>query len=274
VRLNSTRSWVLFVAGLTTILLSAGVVLYAPVRRWMTPSAAAAVPIIGSDPAPWPTSTTPAPTSTSPLVTAPAEEQPTYPEVGGGTYRIAPGDPTIVGRRGELLRYRVAVEKDIAHLDILAFADTVAATYGAAQGWTAGGQWRFQRVGPGEPADFVLYLVTPGTRDSLCQEGYDRYTSCRNGDRVVLNVARWAHGVPAYGASLAVYREYMINHETGHRLGFGHELCPGTHDLAPVMQQQTLGLHGCVANAWPYPDGRSYHGVFGAYPDLPPRAQP
>src|SRR5262249_9528489 len=159
---------------------------------------------------------------------------------------------SIVGRRGQLLRYRVAVETDITGLDIDAFAAMVASTYGDAEGWTAGGQWRFQRVGPGQAADFVLYLVTPATRDVLCQEGYDRYTSCRNGDRVVLNVARWVHGVPAYGAPLADYRQYMINHETGHFLGFGHELCPGRGRLAPVMQQQTLGLHGCVANSWPF----------------------
>jgi hypothetical protein len=191
----------------------------------------------------------------------------TYPEVGHQHYTVASGPGPVVGHAGELLRYRVEVETDISHLDATAFADLVEQTYAAPQGWTAGGQWRLQRVGADQPADFVLYLVTPATRDVLCQDGYDRYTSCRKDDRVVLNVARFVLGVPDYGAPLSVYRQYMINHETGHRLYFGHELCPGPGRLAPVMQQQTLGLHGCRPNPWPYPDGHdAYHGVSGSYP--------
>jgi hypothetical protein len=263
VRLNSTRAWALFLVGLTTVLVSATIELYEPVHRWFTPPAAAALPPALVNPVP--SGPSPSPTA-SPQVTPSPETPVTYPEVGGLRYRIAPGDPRIVGRSGQLLRYRVAVETDITGLDIDAFDDIVSATYGDAQGWTAGGQWRFQRVGAGQAADFVLYLVTPATRDVLCAEGYDRYTSCRNGDRVVLNVARWVHGVPAYGAPLADYRQYMINHETGHFLGFGHELCPGRGRPAPVMQQQTLGLHGCVANSWPFLGGRPYHGVSGNYP--------
>ena len=70
-------------------------------------------------------------------------------------------------------------------------------------------------------------------------------------------MARWVKGVPRYGASLTTYRRYVVNHEVGHRLGHGHERCPGRGRPAPVMQQQTLGLHGCTANASPYREGRA-----------------
>ena len=127
-------------------------------------------------------------------------------------------------------------------------------------------------MGPGNTADFTVYLATPGTRDALCAGTPDGYTSCRNGDRVVLNVARWAKGVPGFGAPLTTYRQYMINHEVGHRLGYGHERCPGRGEPAPVMQQQTLGMHGCVANPWPYLRGARWAGGSGAYEDaVPPR---
>jgi hypothetical protein len=101
----------------------------------------------------------------------------------------------------------------------------------------------------------------------LCGDGYDRYTSCRNGNRVVINLARWARGVPHYGAPLDLYRTYAVNHEVGHLLGFGHQLCPAPGGPAPLMQQQTLGLHGCAANPWPYLDGRLYSGPAGVYRD-------
>ena len=70
----------------------------------------------------------------------------------------------------------------------------------------------------------------------------------------MINADRYLGGVGGYGAPLSVYRAYAVNHEVGHRLGKQHVSCPGGGQLAPVMQQQTISLQGCVANAWPYPD--------------------
>ncbi|MET8092510.1 DUF3152 domain-containing protein [Micromonospora sp. NPDC005220] len=198
-----------------------------------------------------------------------------YPATGGNRWSVAPGEKT-PGRAtaGRLLRYRVAVERDIRGLPAADIATAITTTLNDPRGWTAGGAWRLRRVGAGEPTDFTIYLATPGTRDTLCQDAPDAYTSCRNGGRVVLNVARWVKGVPGYGASLDTYRQYMVNHEVGHKLGYGHERCPGRGRSAPVMQQQTLGLHGCTANAWPYPKGEvRYSGPVGAYDDEIPRRE-
>jgi hypothetical protein len=181
-----------------------------------------------------------------------------FPVDGSGDWLVAKGRSAVAGRSGRLLRYRVAVERDISGLDVDQFAARVSGILADPRSWTAGGTWRLQRVGPGQPRDFTIYLATPATRDRLCAMGYDRYTSCRNGNSVVLNVDRWVHAVPRY--DVETYRTYLVNHETGHRLGHGHDRCPGKGEPAPIMQQQTLGLHGCLPNPWPYLDGRFYRG--------------
>ncbi|MEU4196513.1 DUF3152 domain-containing protein [Kribbella sp. NPDC026611] len=200
-----------------------------------------------------------------------SDEVITYPAAGNRSYSVLPAVPGVIGTGGRVMRFQIGIEGGIEGIDKAAFAQFVRATYGAPEGWASRGLWRFQQVGPGETADFMLLLVTPQTRDVICGAAPDRYTSCRIGDRVVLNVARWTHGVPGYGAPLTAYRQYMVNHETGHRLGRGHELCPGPGQPAPVMQQQTLGLHGCTAYAWPYLNGQRYTGRLGQYNDSVPQ---
>ena len=195
-----------------------------------------------------------------------------YPEAGTGGWDLAPGQSAVIGARGPLLRFQVAVERDITGLDRQDFADRVVAVLAGPASWAATGAWRLQRVDAGQPASFTIHLATPATRDVLCRStSPDRYTSCRRDNRVVLNVARWAHGAPRYGDDLTSYREYMVNHEVGHRLGQGHELCPGPGRPAPVMQQQTLGLHGCLPNPLVLLDGVRYAGPSGQYNDPIPR---
>ncbi len=84
---------------------------------------------------------------------------------------------------------------------------------------------------------------------SECSPSY----SCREGRYVVINERRWRRGSPSFPADLTTYRQMVIDHETGHWLGLGHALCPRPGAPAPVMQQQSKGLHGCRPNPWPLP---------------------
>jgi hypothetical protein len=185
---------------------------------------------------------------------------------GLGTFGDATGASPVAGAAGELDRYHVAVENGIG-LDAADFARTVDAILDDPRGWTAGGTVRFQRVPAGTSAEFTVYLASPATAEMMCREGgleIDEYTNCRlSPGKVVINSARWLTAVPDYGASLDVYRGYAVNHEVGHQLGHEHELCPAPGQPAPVMQQQTLGLHGCLPNSWAYLNGVRYQGPPG-----------
>ncbi|MFI9643254.1 DUF3152 domain-containing protein [Micromonospora sp. NPDC051925] len=230
------------------------------VRRRPVPPAAAAVPPAS------PRAAAPVPLASA----APTAPVLRYPQRGTGTWRTATAQGAVAGRGGQLLRYRVAVEGGIDDVDPERFGRDVAVVLADRRGWTADGRWRLQRVGADAAADFTVLLTTPVTRSELCGDTSDRYTSCRNGDRVVINVARWARGVPDFRGDLGTYRSYVLNHEVGHRLGRGHERCPAAGGPAPVMQQQTLGLHGCRPNAWPMAGGALFTGPPGEYDDPVP----
>ncbi len=181
---------------------------------------------------------------------------------GPGTFAYATGTGAVAGSGGAVRRYRVAVENGTGQ-SADDFAAAVEEVLADPRGWTAGGTARFQRVAQGDAADFTVYLASPGTTTTMCAKGglhTGGYTSCRLPGQIVVNLARWLGAVPGYGAPLRGYQQFAINHEIGRELGYGNEACPGPGQPAPVMQQQTLGLAGCVANSWPYLGGRLYRG--------------
>jgi hypothetical protein len=180
----------------------------------------------------------------------------TYVEKGAGSVTLVDGSSARMGS-GPLRRFVVEVEDGI-QVDGARFAAEVEATLGDPRSWGAGGRMSFQRVGAEAEAageyDFKVSLISPGSMEIYCPGvGTGGYTSCRYGERAVINLARWATAVPDYQGDIATYRQYVVNHEVGHALGNGHQPCPGPGEVAPVMQQQTLGLEGCVKNAWPSP---------------------
>lgn len=176
------------------------------------------------------------------------------PERGPGTFVRAKVDGPKVGQRGaRLLRYDVKVEKNLPY-DADETARQIQETLSDRRSWVGGGDWRLQLVSDPAKADFTVYVVTPGTVDRYCWplRTYGR-VSCQAGSRVMLNGWRWAHGAEAYGKDVSGYRQYLVNHEVGHRLGHGHVGCPGKGKRAPVMMQQTKSVGACRANPWPDP---------------------
>jgi hypothetical protein len=195
--------------------------------------------------------------------TPPALAAPVVLRVGGGTFHVAGMDGPVVGTSGPLLRYQVAVEDGLG-VPVEGFAAAVEAVLADPRSWIAGGHQRLQRGSGTGHVDFTVILASPVLSERMCREDglrTEQFTNCRLSDgRVVINSARWLTGVPGYSAPLVEYRAYVINHEVGHQLGHGHELCPGPGQPAPVMQQQTLGLDGCQPYGWPFRDGVRYAG--------------
>jgi hypothetical protein len=145
--------------------------------------------------------------------------------------------------------------------DLEQFARVVAATYTDPRGWGLGGAVRFARVPAG--GSFTIWLAA-AARVPRFGGRCDAFYSCMQDRNVVINEDRWLSGTPAWngsGASLADYRHMVVNHETGHWLGFTHAACPGAGAPAAVMQQQSISMQGCAPSAWPSPDERRWGAV-------------
>ncbi|WP_419995428.1 DUF3152 domain-containing protein [Streptomyces boninensis] len=175
---------------------------------------------------------------------------------------LAASRASVRGDGGPEVRYRVEVEEGLP-LDGRLFADAAHRTLNDPRGWGGGAAepYRFRPVTSG-PVDFVLTLAGPDTTAELCaMSGLDTTednVSCDSAetDRVVINAYRWAQGADTFGGDIRGYRQMVINHEVGHRLGHDHVGCAAAGALAPVMMQQTKSLStegvGCLPNPWPY----------------------
>jgi len=173
----------------------------------------------------------------------------------GGTVAGLPflkvlGETPQVGK-GTLHTYTVYAERGmkVNKLEFGLFVDAVLADK---RGWTRSGKYAFKRVNEG--ADTQVVLCTPAMVDKLCYPLQTKgQVSCCNETRVVVNLDRWLEAVPHWleTGDVHTYRQMLINHEFGHRIGKSHRFCPGKGEKAPVMQQQTYGFQGCRRNSWP-----------------------
>lgn len=178
-----------------------------------------------------------------------------------GAFEAVPGLAKAPGK-GQKYRYRIDVEKGLS-LDAGLFAEAVQKTLNDDRSWAHNGAMTFERISSGSP-DFVITLASPGTTGEWCaKSGLDttvQNVSCDSAstDRVMINAYRWAQGSATFGPKqMLAYRQMLINHEVGHRLGHDHVSCRTPGAPAPVMQQQTksLDIDGikCKPNPWVYP---------------------
>lgn len=139
---------------------------------------------------------------------------------------------------------------------VKAFRKLAHASLNDPRGWRGSGI-KFREVAKGGSMTLVLAEASWLPRFS---SGCSAQWSCRVGRYVIINQLRWKHASPAWngaGGSLRGYRHMVVNHETGHWLGWGHRSCPKRGAKAPVMQQQSIGLQGCRFNAFPTPAERN-----------------
>jgi hypothetical protein len=118
-------------------------------------------------------------------------------------------------------------------------------------------------------ADMFIRLVRDSDLDKYHKgEYYDDGTPIRfsittqskkNRPNIYINANNWLYGVKQSGLPLDKYREYVINHEFGHGLGYDHVECnnrTAPNGVCPVMYQSTRGCNEFKCGYQPGPFDR------------------
>lgn len=167
-----------------------------------------------------------------------------------GVWQVAGDWEQPLPGRGQTLRYVLRTE-DGTFVDADKIARFVFETLNDERSWGPSRHVDFQQVSDPALANFTISIATPATTDELCAPLDTAGTwSCHNGSTVNINADRWNYLVPWVPDAVA-YRQYLVNHEVGHWLGYQHETCRAAGLAAPVMMQQSMGLGECTANPWP-----------------------
>ena len=206
-----------------------------------------------------------------------------FTEAGAKTWHVVHGASNKVGE-GTVKSFTYTIEVEDG-LDTNtfggdeAFARMVSETLSNPKSWTHNPQIAFTRIDDMAQAqpDFRVSLTSPMTVREGC--GYDIpiEASCFNPvyqndqPRVFVNESRWVRGAVPFQGDIGSYRQYVVNHEVGHAIGYQeHEPCAENGALAPVMMQQTFSTSNnddarfdpesvqpdgktCRFNPWPYP---------------------
>jgi len=208
-----------------------------------------------------------------------------FTQAGAKIWHIVPGAAPKVGEgTAKTFTYTVEVEDGVDTSSFggdEGFGRMVTETLSNPKSWIHNPQFAFVRIDgstPGVQPDFRVSLTSPMTVREGC--GYEIHleSSCYNPaygpdaqHRVFINEARWVRGAVPFQGDIGSYRQYVINHEVGHAIGYQHhEPCEDNGGLAPVMMQQTFSTSdddaarfdpeyvkadgkSCRFNPWPYP---------------------
>ena len=150
----------------------------------------------------------------------------------------------------EKFNFAIKIEPSLG-IDLICIENLLYLTLNNDLGWSNVTEKSFQLTNA-EDSDYVYIFASPDKTDELCApiETNNIY-SCRNENNIVINFFRWKDGAVDFKKDMEMYRIYLINHETGHILGWGHVDCPKEGAIAPVMMQQSKGTNGCVPYGWP-----------------------